>query len=104
MDEDGWKNSKAILKTRPDNSTPTPRPRRILMTADTIGGVWTYVLELARALQEYQIEISLATMGAPLKREQRKEIKELSNLEIFESSYKLEWMEDPWDDVGRAGE
>ena len=29
-----------------------PLPRRVLMTADTVGGVWTYAIELARGLAE----------------------------------------------------
>lgn len=33
---------------------------RILMTADTVGGVWTYALVLADALQRYDVEIALA--------------------------------------------
>jgi glycogen(starch) synthase len=79
-------------------------PKRILMTADTVGGVWTYSIELARALSEQGIEIALATMGAPLKRTQWAEANSVSGLEIFEGNHKLEWMENPWDDVARAGE
>ena len=41
-------------------------PRRILMTADPIGGVWTYAMELARQFGRLEIDIALATMGAPL--------------------------------------
>jgi hypothetical protein len=51
--------------------TPEVTVQRILMTADTIGGVWTYALELAQALQSYDIELVLATMGAPLQEQQR---------------------------------
>lgn len=29
------------------------KPHRILMTADTVGGVWTYALELARAHRQF---------------------------------------------------
>ena len=47
-----------------------PTPHRVLMTADTIGGVWTYALELTRALQPHGIEVLLATMGARLNRGQ----------------------------------
>jgi glycogen synthase len=74
------------------------------MTADTIGGVWTYALELARALREYDVTIALATMGAPLTHEQREEVRQISTVEVFESSFKLEWMENPWQDIKRAGE
>jgi glycogen synthase len=74
------------------------------MTTDTIGGVWTYSLELARVLCEQDIEIAFATMGAPLSAEQWREAERTPNLGIFESTYKLEWMHEPWDDVRDAGE
>jgi len=74
------------------------------MTADTMGGVWTYALELTRALEPHGIAVSLATMGAPLTPEQWAEAAGISNLRIFESNFKLEWMDDPWDDVQRAGD
>ena len=77
-------------------------PQRILMTADTVGGVWTYSLELARALPE--IEFALATMGAPITGEQRDEASRLANVRLFPSSYALEWMDDPWTEVDRAGD
>jgi glycogen synthase len=73
------------------------------MTADTVGGVWTYALELARAFYGYGLEVALATMGAPLSREQRQEIKPFRNLEVYESTFKLEWMDNPWQDVAEAG-
>ena len=66
------------------------------MTADTVGGVWTYALELARALGEHDVRIALATMGAPLTPDQHKELRPLRNVRLFESKYKLEWMEKPW--------
>ncbi len=79
-------------------------PRRILMTADPIGGVWTFALELTRAFEPYGIEVFLATMGARLTPAQHQEVAGLKNLRLFESNYRLEWMDDPWDDVDRAGE
>lgn len=78
--------------------------QRILMTADTIGGVWTYALELAAALGKQGIQVALATMGTPLNRQQWASAKQIHSLEVFESSFKLEWMEDPWEDVKKAGE
>ena len=79
------------------------KPQRILMTADTVGGVWTYAVELARALAPHGVEVALAAMGGPLTRSHREQIRPLSNLAIFESAYRLEWMEDPWRDVEEAG-
>ncbi|SRR5581483_9273195 len=86
------------------NSYPARTPRRILMTADTVGGVWTYALELARALETEEVEITLATMGARLSRGQIREANSIPNLEICSSHYKLEWMPNPWREVTAAGE
>lgn len=73
------------------------------MTTDTIGGVWTYALELSEALRSYGIEVCLATMGAPASQKQKDALSKTGNVKLFESSYKLEWMEDPWKDVEEAG-
>ncbi len=77
---------------------------RILMTADTVGGVWTYALELTRALQPYDVEVLLAIMGPSLSESQRDDARSLPNLSLFKSNYKLEWMPDCWADVKRAGD
>jgi glycosyltransferase involved in cell wall biosynthesis len=77
---------------------------KILMTADTIGGVWTYAMSLCRALQKYNIEIHLMTMGDNPSEQQLDEVGTLKNLHLYSSAYKLEWMEAPWDDVREAGE
>ena len=78
--------------------------KKVLMTADTVGGVWTYALELAAGLGEHGVEVAIATMGAPLTPQQREASGQIPNLEVFESCFKLEWMEDPWEDVAKAGE
>jgi glycogen synthase len=54
---------------------------KILMTADRVGGVWTYVHDLTGAL-DAQVEVAPMGPGTP---------------------YQLEWEDDPWDDVDRAG-
>ncbi len=74
------------------------------MTADTVGGVWTYSLTLAKALERHGISVYLATMGAPLAPDQWKQARALENLTVFESSFRLEWMDEPWEDVRRAGD
>ncbi len=77
---------------------------RILATADTVGGVWVYALELARALATHDVQVSLATMGGPLSAAQRGELAALDNVELYESTFRLEWMENAWADVDRAGD
>jgi glycosyltransferase involved in cell wall biosynthesis len=74
------------------------------MTADTVGGVWTYALELAGVLSKQGVEVALATMGAQLTPQQWEAAKQIAGLKVFESYFKLEWMEDPWDDVQQAGQ
>jgi glycogen(starch) synthase len=74
------------------------------MTVDPIGGVWTYALELARVLELHDIEIVLASMGAPLSTEQNAQVVACKNVWLFENTCRLEWMDDPWDDVDRAGD
>jgi glycogen synthase len=77
---------------------------KILMTTDNLGGVWTYSLELLSQLENNGFVTALAVMGAKLSSEQRKQISVFKNVEVYESEYKLEWMEDPWEDIDLAGE
>ena len=73
------------------------------MSADTVGGVWTYALELAEALAAHDVEVVLATMGAPLSAAQRAELRGSRVARTYAESLKLEWMDDPWADVELAG-
>ena len=82
---------------------PPRMPRRILMTADAVGGVWTYALELAAALEPHDIEVALAVMGPRPDAGQRRRAAAVGNVTLFESDYRLEWMPEPWADVDRAG-
>lgn len=79
------------------------KPLKVLMTTDTVGGVWTYTLELIDALHGCPCEILLATMGAPLSATQARALCHFRHLQVLESGYKLEWMEEPWADVDAAG-
>jgi glycosyltransferase involved in cell wall biosynthesis len=66
-------------------SETQPLPRKVLMTTDTVGGVWIYSLELARGLAEQGVEVALATMGAPLDALQREMAGRIPRLKVFES-------------------
>jgi len=76
---------------------------RILMTADAVGGVWTYSLDLARALGAHGISVDLALMGPAPGDERQAEARRIPGLRLHEHDARLEWMEDPWEDVARAG-
>jgi glycosyltransferase involved in cell wall biosynthesis len=73
---------------------------KVLISTDTVGGVLTYTAELAAALEAAGDEIVIATMGPRLRRSQREALPE----RVHESDFRLEWMEDPWDEVEAAGQ
>jgi glycogen(starch) synthase len=77
---------------------------RVLMTADAVGGVWTYALELSQALSMRGISVVLATMGPRPSDEQRARAEQIADLALRMSDFRLEWMDDPWMDVERAGQ
>ncbi|HWL14370.1 MAG TPA: glycosyltransferase family 4 protein [Opitutus sp.] len=80
-------------------------PQRVLMTADTVGGVLTYALDLCRGLVARDVHVILATMGGPLPAHARETLAALGHrVHVHESDYRLEWMDDPWADVDTAGE
>ena len=82
----------------PGDKRPT-----LLLTTDTVGGVWTYAVDLARTLARRGIDVHLATMGAPLRSHQRLQVAGCRGLTVHASEWRLEWMADAWDDVDLAG-
>jgi glycosyltransferase involved in cell wall biosynthesis len=75
---------------------------KVLMTTDTIGGVWTYAVELAAALQAQGARVVLCTLGGGLSDSQRAVVNALG-LTVYQSQYRLEWMDDPWGEVALSG-
>ncbi len=75
---------------------------KVLMTADTFGGVWNYTVELCRVLDEYGVSVHLATMGRFPDTYQEAQIRALRNVVLHPSGYRLEWMDTPWEEVERA--
>jgi glycogen(starch) synthase len=77
---------------------------RILLTADPIGGVWSYALELCQALRPLHASIALVTLGRALTAQQRAQLTALDNVALYETAFRLEWMPEPWNDLAKAGE
>ncbi|UJR83432.1 glycosyltransferase family 4 protein [Sandaracinus amylolyticus] len=75
---------------------------RVLMTADAVGGVWTYAVELSRALSAHGVRTTLAVMGPPPSDAQRAAARRVA--ELHEAPFALEWAPDPWADVAAAGQ
>jgi len=80
-----------------------PPVKRVLMTGDTVGGVWTFTLELAAGLAAHGVEVVLATFGASPSPAQIAEAAAVPGLCLLASEFRLEWMEDPWRDIEASG-
>jgi len=76
---------------------------KVLMTADAVGGVWTYALELCRALGALDVQVVLATLGPLPTSAQCDAAAKLTNVRLTSAAWKLEWMERPWEDVAGSG-
>lgn len=76
-----------------------PRPlnppiRRLLMTTDTVGGVWTYALDLSRALARRGVSVALAALGPRPSDAQRREAESVKGLKFVLTDAPLEWLSD----------
>jgi glycosyltransferase involved in cell wall biosynthesis len=65
---------------------------RILMTSDTIGGVWTYASALASALAASGAEVHLVTMGPRARADQRAMLQG-DRVHLIETDLALEWQD-----------
>jgi glycosyltransferase involved in cell wall biosynthesis len=74
------------------------------MTADTVGGVWSYAMELCASLAPLGIDVALATLGGTPSPAQQREVGRLRNVQLQASEYRLEWMQAPWESLAEAGE
>ncbi len=66
-------------------------PRRILLAADAVGGVWSYAAELAAGLARHGLETVLAVPGPAPSSAQRAEIAGIPGLRLRRSDLPLEW-------------
>jgi glycosyltransferase involved in cell wall biosynthesis len=79
-----------------------PSRRRILITTDTVGGVWTYATTLARALAQRRCEVVLVTLGPPPRPEQIAALVFSPNISVEVTDFALEWMDPEGRDLARA--
>lgn len=63
----------------------------MLMTADAVGGVWTYSLDLARGLGAHGVETTLAALGPAPKPDQAEEARAIEGLRILATGWPLDW-------------
>lgn len=75
------------------NAAP-PSLRRILVTADAVGGVWTYAVDLAGGFARQGIETVLAVLGPAPDQAQREAAASVPGLLLVESGLPLDWTAD----------
>ncbi|MBW8745676.1 MAG: glycosyltransferase family 4 protein [Sphingomonas sp.] len=76
---------------------------RLLMTVDSVGGVWQYATDLARALGERGVETILALLGPIPPAEQRDAARAIPGVTLVETGLPLDWLADTPDQVRLAG-
>jgi CDP-paratose 2-epimerase len=93
------KTGAARRKPRPQLAAPAVRttrpadaPLRLLMTADTVGGVWTYALDLARTLAPRGVETRLAVLGPAPSPAAAAEAAAVPGLVLTETGLPLDWL------------
>src|SRR5262249_7374298 len=65
----------------------------VLMTADTVGGVWTYTRELVTGLTRRGYQVTLVSFGKLPSPQQIRWIEGLSSFRFRPTDYRLEWMQ-----------
>jgi glycosyltransferase involved in cell wall biosynthesis len=82
----------------------TEAPRRILMTADAVGGVWTYALDLARGLAAQGVQTVLAFSGPPPEAAQVAAASAVPGLVLQPLALPLDWLAERPAEVKAAGQ
>lgn len=76
---------------------------RVLVTADAVGGVWQYSVDLARGLAGLGVETVLAVMGPAPSADQRKAADAVPGLTLVETGLALDWIAEDRAALRRAG-
>lgn len=75
----------------PPQSSPR-KTLRLFMTADAVGGVFTYALDLATGLVPHGVETTLALLGPTATAEQRAAAAQVPRLTFIDSGLPLDWL------------
>lgn len=68
------------------------RPGRVFMTADAVGGVWTYALDAAAGLADCGVRTSLAVLGPSPSPAQVRQAAAIPGLALQDTGLPLDWM------------
>jgi glycosyltransferase involved in cell wall biosynthesis len=76
----------------------------ILLTADTVGGVWTYAQELVTGLVRRGLKVTLVSFGEIPSPSQMRWTESLRSLDFRPTPFRLEWMQDADIDIEASSE
>jgi glycogen(starch) synthase len=76
----------------------------VLVTADTIGGVWTYARELVTGLVRRGVKVTLVSFGEIPTPPQTDWMDGLRGLDFRPTAFRLEWMQEAPDDLAASTE
>ena len=76
----------------------------VLMTADTLGGVWNYARELATGLSQRDTRVTLVSFGEIPSAEHTAWMDGLARFDYHPTGFKLEWMRDSAEDLAHSSE
>jgi len=76
----------------------------ILITADTVGGVWVYARELVSGLVRRGCQVTLVSFGEIPTPEQTEWMEGLPGLDFRPTAFRLEWMQEVEDDMAASAE
>ena len=71
----------------------------VLVTADTVGGVWTYARELVTGLVRRGVRVTLVSFGDIPTSTQTEWLNALRNVDFRATAFRLEWMQEARDDI-----
>src|SRR4051812_46333962 len=67
-------------------------PIKLFMTADAVGGVFQYAIDLAAGLASEGVETTLALLGPVMSESQRSTARAIGNLAVIETGLPLDWL------------
>src|SRR4051812_27985206 len=76
----------------------------ILMTADAMGGVWTYTRELVTQLSRRRVRVTLVTFGEIPSPAQSEWVEGLAGVSYHPTAFRLEWMQDAQADLEQSAD
>src|SRR5579859_1741312 len=76
----------------------------VLMTADTLGGVWTYTRELVTQLSRRGVKVTLVSFGEIPSVSQSEWLEDLPGVSYHPTAFRLEWMQDAQPDLEQSAD